>query len=138
MFIDRKDKIMKATHSVSISRRVKALTRVGVALCAVTGALAAAPATAQADPGKHFERECVIVAAPGSDGVKGNGCNLYGPVKVVSYGPPPDLSAWAESCLRSGLTAVIGATYAREPRVIVAAAALGCAAGIADAAIFGS
>lgn len=96
----------------------------------------AQPPTAQAAPAGFFAKNCII-PAPSGPGFKGNGCNLYSATSFVKgnripNGPP---NKYMGACGQGMTMAVIG--IFTGPGGFIAAVLLGCATGIAGAAMFG-
>lgn len=95
----------------------------GAAAVIVTASLAAGGASLlQAPPAaaaskKYLEQVCIIPAVVG-DGVKGNGCNLYGTAHWVSVSDrptlAPDIVGFITNCAAGGSAAVVAAQAERK------------------------
>lgn len=107
-----------------------------MALVMIGGFQIAQPPAAQAAPAGFFAKNCII-PAPSGPGFKGHGCNLYSATSFVKgnripNGPP---NKYLGACGQGMTMAVIGVFSG--PGGFIAAVLLGCATGMAGAAMFG-
>lgn len=91
----------------------KKIAAISLSAALLTGANAVAQAPPAAAATKMYLEQVCVMPAPVGNGVKGNGCNLYGTARWVSVSDrptmPPDIVSFISSCAAGGAAAVIAA-----------------------------
>lgn len=120
----------------TLPTRAAALLLAGTAASGALCAVSAGPAAAETVT--YYEAPCTARALTG-DGIKGSGCNSYGPMRVVTMTDPIPSEVIVQQvqiCAAGGVGAVIGnALSITSVPSAGAIAALGCAGSLAAAAI---